>query len=102
MATFDEPIRVADDRQRLIVALVQKKVSELLREDRFKASFQIGMLASFESFLETAKLKRLPFDSTLSEESLAAIQEVESGRAKKVSHRIELDLPAGKPNIAKI
>lgn len=58
MATFDEPIRVADDRQRLIVALVQKKVSELLREDRFKASFQIGMLASFESFLETAKLKR--------------------------------------------
>lgn len=57
VASFDEPIRVTDDRQRLIVALVQKKVSELLREDRFKASFQIGMLASFESFLETAKLK---------------------------------------------
>ncbi|HEX8876128.1 MAG TPA: DEAD/DEAH box helicase family protein [Phycisphaerales bacterium] len=59
VATFDEPIQVTDDRQRLIVALVQKKVSELLKEDRFKASFQIGMLASFESFLETAKLKRL-------------------------------------------
>jgi hypothetical protein len=56
--THDEPIRVTDARQRLVVALVQKKVSELLGTERFGASFQIGMLASFESFLETAKLKR--------------------------------------------
>lgn len=56
--THDEPIAISDDRQRLIVALVQKKVSELLSGTRFKRSFQIGMLASFESFLETAKLKR--------------------------------------------
>lgn len=54
----DEPIRVDDARQRLSVALVQKKVSELLGHERFNSSFQIGMLASFESFLETAKLKR--------------------------------------------
>lgn len=54
----DEPIRVADDRQRLIVALVQKKVAELLGSEKFNMSFQIGMLASFESFLETARLKR--------------------------------------------
>jgi Type III restriction enzyme, res subunit/Helicase conserved C-terminal domain len=54
----DDPMRVTDDRQRLIVSLVQKKVSELLGSQRFKNSFQIGMLASFESFLETAKLKR--------------------------------------------
>lgn len=53
----DEPIRVTDARQRLVVALVQKKVSELLGNERFQSSFQIGMLASFESFLETAKLK---------------------------------------------
>ena len=39
------------------VALVQKKVNELLGNERFNQSFQIGMLASFESFLETAKLK---------------------------------------------
>lgn len=56
--THDEPIRVTDARQRLVVALVQKKVSELLGHERFQSSFQIGMLASFESFLETAKLKR--------------------------------------------
>jgi hypothetical protein len=54
----DEPIRVTDARQRLVVALVQKKVGELLGHERFQSSFQIGMLASFESFLETAKLKR--------------------------------------------
>lgn len=54
----DEPIRMEDPKQRLIVALVQKKVSELLGHERFKTSFQIGMLASFESFLETARLKQ--------------------------------------------
>jgi superfamily II DNA or RNA helicase len=65
----DEPITVTDNRQRLIVALVQKKVSELLGGKQFNRSFQIGMLASFESFLETAKLKRdddksMVFDDT--------------------------------------
>jgi hypothetical protein len=54
----DEPIRIDDARQRLVVALVQKKVSELLGHERFNSSFQIGMLASFESFLETTRLKK--------------------------------------------
>jgi len=54
----DEPIHIEDPKQRLIVALVQKKVSELLGHERFGSSFQVGMLASFESFLETTKLKR--------------------------------------------
>ncbi len=62
--THDEPIVVQDDRRRLVVALIQKKVSELLQHERFGACFQMGMLASFESFLETAKLKtdESPFD----------------------------------------
>jgi superfamily II DNA or RNA helicase len=58
VSTHDDPITITDPRQRLVVALVQKKVSELLASERFKNSFQIGMLASFESFLETAKLSR--------------------------------------------
>lgn len=58
VAAHDEPIRITDERQRLTVALVQKKVSELLSGKQFNHSFQIGMLASFESFLETARLKR--------------------------------------------
>lgn len=54
----DEPIRFDNDiEQRLVVALVQKKVSELLGHERFGAAFQIGMLASFESFLQTAQVK---------------------------------------------
>lgn len=58
----DEPIQVKDDRQRLVVALVQKKVAELLGSEKFNMSFQIGMLASFESFLETTRLKRTDED----------------------------------------
>ena len=54
----DEAIQVADPRKRLVVALVQKKVAELLGSSRFNMSFQIGMLASFESFLQTAKVHR--------------------------------------------
>ena len=49
----DEPMRIADPKQRLVVGLMQKKVAEILRDERFKNSFQIGMLSSFESFLET-------------------------------------------------
>ncbi|RLK25401.1 type III restriction/modification enzyme restriction subunit [Micromonospora sp. M71_S20] len=58
VAAYDEPIRITDDRQRLIVALVQKKVSELLDDERFGTRFQVGMLASFESFLETTPAKK--------------------------------------------
>jgi superfamily II DNA or RNA helicase len=58
VSTHDEPIRVEDVRQRLVVALVQKKVAELLSAPKFGASFQMGMLASFESFLETARRTR--------------------------------------------
>jgi len=54
---YDQPISVTDPKQRLIVALVQKKVAELLGSGKFNMSFQIGMLASFESFLQTAKLR---------------------------------------------
>jgi superfamily II DNA or RNA helicase len=57
--SHDEPIPPGNDRQRLTVALVQRKVTELLEHERFGASFQIGMLASFESFLETAGGGRL-------------------------------------------
>lgn len=59
VTAWDEPIQITDDRQRLIIALTQKKVAELLGSERFNQSFQIGMLASFESFLETTKVKRV-------------------------------------------
>lgn len=55
--TFDQPIVVTDPRQRLVVALIQKKVSELLGSEKFGNRFQVGMLASFESFQETLARK---------------------------------------------
>jgi hypothetical protein len=58
VATHDRPLEVKDDRERLAVALIQKKVAELLGSEQFGSSFQMGMLASFESFMETTKVKR--------------------------------------------
>lgn len=54
VAVHDDPIRVTDPRQRLVLALVQKKVAEIIGHERFGSSFQMGMLASFESFQQTA------------------------------------------------
>lgn len=54
----DDPLEAPGERERLIVALVQKKVAERLGSEKFNNSFQIGMLASFESFMETAKVKK--------------------------------------------
>ena len=56
---WDEALALASPAERLIVALVQKKVIELLHAagDRpgqdFLPSFQMGMLSSFESFGQT-------------------------------------------------
>jgi hypothetical protein len=65
VATHDLPMQTPDDSQKLTVALIQKKVSEVLNAENFNASFQIGMLASFESFLETSKLRRAGIEEPL-------------------------------------
>jgi hypothetical protein len=64
LSEHDYPlIRNGDAKERLIVALIQKKVSEILESAgkrsgrRFSRSFQIGMLSSFESFFQTAKVR---------------------------------------------
>ena len=49
----DTPISVDDAKQQLVIALMQKKVSEVLQHERFNNSFQMGMLSSFESFMES-------------------------------------------------
>lgn len=54
----DQPIEISDARQRLVIGLMQKKVSEVLQDESFGNRFQIGMLSSFESFLETVALRR--------------------------------------------
>jgi hypothetical protein len=58
-AEHDKPMHIEDAKQRLIVGLVQKKVAETLSSERFNNRFQIGMLSSFESFVETATERRV-------------------------------------------
>jgi len=60
----DEPIRVTDTKQRLVLALVQKKVAEIIGHERFGNCFQMGMLASFESFQQTASHTRRQDDDS--------------------------------------
>ena len=58
LKNHDEPIKIEDPKQRLIVALMQKKVAEVLQTERFNNQFQIGMLSSFESFLQSVETVR--------------------------------------------
>lgn len=66
-------IRLESDEQKLITALVQKKVLKMLDEKGDKGdkpSFQMGMLASFESFADSSTGKAtgpVEFDSDSSE-----------------------------------
>lgn len=62
----DHALSVPDHKRRLVVALVQKKVSETLRSPRFNNQFQIGMLASFESFMETAGIAKADIEEEAS------------------------------------
>jgi len=64
----DDPMAMTDTKQRLVVGLIQKKVAEILGDKRFNNCFQIGMLSSFESFLESLKQTRKPPESERSED----------------------------------
>ena len=55
-------ITLQDDAQKLIMALVQKKVGEVLGKDKDNPSFQTGLLASFESFADSAGAGSVQFD----------------------------------------
>ncbi len=63
LQTYNEPLELTDTKQRLIVGLVQKKVAEVLGDRRFNNNFQIGMLSSFESFLESMGHKKRAADA---------------------------------------
>lgn len=55
-------ISLDTDEQKLITALVQKKVGEMLDGKGGRPSFQTGLLASFESFAESARSPIVEFD----------------------------------------
>lgn len=55
-------IVLESDEQKLVTALVQKKVGEMLERESGSPSFQMGLLASFESYAETTKSAPVEFD----------------------------------------
>ena len=60
-------ITLETDEQKLITALVQKKVGEVLGKQGGNPAFQIGLLASFESFAETTRSGPVEFDGDVNE-----------------------------------
>ena len=60
-------IRLASDEQKLVTALVQKKVGEMLVKENGSPSFQTGLLASFESYAESTGSGPVEFDGELEE-----------------------------------
>ncbi len=55
-------INLESDEQKLVTALVQKKVGEMFARQTESPSFQTGLLASFESFAESAGSQPVIFD----------------------------------------
>ena len=60
-------ITLETDEQKLVTALVQKKVSEMLVTQSRSPSFQAGLLASFESFQESTRSPPVEFDGERAE-----------------------------------
>ncbi len=56
-------IELESDEQKLVTALVQKKVGDVLGHKHGSPSFQMGMLASFESYSESTRSPRVEFDN---------------------------------------
>lgn len=102
VTVHDEPIRTANVREQLAIALFQNKVAEILERD-FNNSFQIGMLASFESFAETlANSTESTFDDAdqtkEDRERQGADVSVVNAIVRKHRERFETELPHPKMN----
>ena len=98
VSAHDQALPRVDDKQRLVVALIQKKVAEVLasREDRrghrFGRSFQMGMLASFESFLQTSRARDRVADEDVDEGHETAFDQ--SDQAEDATEREGIDTSA--------
>lgn len=62
-------IEFESDEQKLITALVQKHIGDLLNREGGKPSFQMGLLASFESYAQTTRSGPVEFDGEKMPES---------------------------------
>ena len=92
LTTHDQPIRLTHSMTRLVLGLMQKKVAEVLKNEKFNNSFQIGMLSSFESFAESLKRERdKTFDDAAQQQQLNPDERggIDSDAVTNVSHSYE-------------
>ena len=83
----DASMRIEDVKTRLVLALVQKKVSEVLNDEKLNNSFQIGMLSSFESFAESME-NQSNFDDTEQQRKLEEFEKkgVDTNAVREISN----------------
>lgn len=79
----DVGLDIPDPKQRLVIALVQKKVAEILGDERVNNHFQIGMLSSFEAFAESATGRSLHNDDDADEIASSFDSQQGESRAEK-------------------
>jgi len=63
------------DEHKLITALVQKHIGDLLNREGGNPAFQLGLLASFESYAQTARSGPVEFDGEKSPETKSDAQD---------------------------
>ena len=68
-------IELEKDEQKLVTALVQKKVGEMLDSKGGSPSFQTGLLASFESFAESSRSPVVEFDGDQADKEASDAQD---------------------------
>ena len=90
VSEFDKPLPEGTPRERLTVALVQKAVADEIGT-KFGNRFQMGMLASFESFAETALQVREKADLVADDEETADGNFDDSGQADTSEERVGAD-----------
>lgn len=83
-------ISLESDEQKLVMALVQKKVGEMLSAQTDSPSFQTGLLASFESFAQSARSEPVRFDGEQSDK-----QQSDARDRHVLEHIVESYVDAG-------
>ena len=68
-------IEFESDEHKLITALVQKHIGDVLNREGGKPSFQLGLLASFESYAQTARSGPVEFDGESQQEGRSDAQD---------------------------
>jgi hypothetical protein len=91
VSTYDEEMPTGSPRQRLTVALVQKKVADVIGA-KYNNTFQMGMLASFESFAQTVLSEAMQLETEDDEDERAQSNFDNSEQGETTEERVGVDV----------